>query len=83
MSEKFTVFGADGFVGRRLVSRLQRDGHSVTSVGRGDEIDLKSVDLGHAMYCVGVTGSRFKTEQFKVVDAHVSSMARELEYGRF
>lgn len=83
MSEKFTVFGADGFVGRRLVSRLLRDGHSVTSVGRGDEIDLKSVDLGHVMYCVGVTGSRFKTEQFKVVDAHVSSMARLLEFGRF
>jgi nucleoside-diphosphate-sugar epimerase len=83
MSEKFTVFGADGFVGRRLVSRLQRDGHSVTSVSRGDEINLKSVDLGHVMYCVGVTGSRFKTEQFNVVDAHVSSMARVLERGQF
>ena len=83
MTERFTVFGADGFVGKRLVDRLRQLGHSVTAFGRNDEIDLKSVELGHAMYCVGVTGSRFKTEQFNVVDAHVSSMARVLEFGRY
>jgi nucleoside-diphosphate-sugar epimerase len=83
MSEQFTVFGSDGFVGRRLVNKLVGDGHKVLAVRRGDVLDLVNTDLGHVMYCVGVTGSRFKTEQFNVVDAHVSSMARILEKSRF
>ena len=83
MTELFTVFGADGFVGRRLVQRLTSEGHHVQAVGRNDRLDAYFSDLGNVMYCVGVTGSRFKTEQFRVVDAHVSSMARVLEHGRF
>ena len=83
MSELFTVFGSDGFVGRRLVSKLTDEGHEVRAIRRGDVLDIANIDLGNVMYCVGVTGSRFKTEQFNVVDAHVSAMARILEAGRF
>ena len=83
MSEHFTVFGSDGFVGRRLTSKLLADGHKVRAVRRGDGVDLTNTDLGNVMYCVGVTGSRFKTEQFNVVDAHISLMAQILEKGRF
>lgn len=84
MSEHFTVFGSDGFVGRRLVTHLKREGHSVSAFGKEMKTtDLGHSSLGHVMYCVGVTGSRFKTEQFRVVDAHVSSMARILESGNY
>ena len=83
MTELFTVFGADGFVGRRLVGQLNADGHRVRSIGREQGANSVMNDLGHVMYCVGVTGSRFKTEQFNVVDAHISSMARILEQGRY
>ena len=83
MTELFTVFGSDGFVGRRLVSKLTDEGHEVRAIRRGDVLDIANIDLGNVMYCVGVTGSRFKTEQFNVVDAHVSAMARILEASRF
>ena len=83
MTELFTVFGADGFVGRRLVHRLKESGHQVQIVGRSDPLETYFSNLGHVMYCVGVTGSRFKTEQFRVIDAHVSSMARVLEHGKY
>ena len=83
MTELFTVFGADGFVGRRLVQKLIADGHEVLSIGREDDHRVRRRDLGHAIYCVGVTGSRYKTEQFRVVDAHVSAMANVLEHGGY
>lgn len=83
MTELFTVFGADGFVGRRLVKQLTTNGHHVQSVGRESVTSSIMNDLGHVMYCVGVTGSRFKTEQFNVVDAHVSAMSKILERGRY
>lgn len=83
MTELFTVFGADGFVGKRLVQKLSNDGHEVQSVGREDDYREKWRDLGHVVYCVGVTGSRYKTEQFRVVDAHISAMANVLEHGSY
>ena len=83
MTELFTVFGADGFVGRRLVKQLTTNGHHVQSVGRESVTSSIMNDLGHVMYCAGVTGSRFKTEQFNVVDAHVSAMSKILERGRY
>lgn len=83
MTELFTVFGADGFVGKRLVRQLTDQGHQVQTVGRDEEHDKKYTNLGHVMYCAGVTGSRFKTEQFRVVDAHVSLMAKVLETSKF
>jgi nucleoside-diphosphate-sugar epimerase len=83
MTELFTVFGADGFVGRRLVARLAGQGHVVQPVGRDDDFLKKRANLGHVLYCAGVTGSRFKTEQFRVVDAHVSAMAKVLEHAKY
>lgn len=83
MTSLFTVFGSDGFVGKRLVQKLMSDGHVVQTVGRGDDFKAKWRDLGHVLYCVGITGSRYKTEQFRVVDAHISAMADVLEHGSY
>ena len=75
---RFTVFGADGFVGKSLVSFLVADGHEVLKPGREQQFD-SSTNLGHVIYCVGVTGSDFLTQQFKVVQAHVSLISHVLE----
>ena len=83
MSELFTVFGSDGFVGKRLVARLSDLGHHVQTVGRNEDFQSKYPTLGHVIYCAGVTGSRFKTEQFRVVNAHISLMAQVLESGTY
>jgi len=37
---EFVVTGAEGFVGRRLVARLQSLGHTVKALGHRDEIDI-------------------------------------------
>ena len=50
MTELFTVFGADGFVGRRLVARLAGQGHVVQPVGRDDDFLKKWENLGHVLY---------------------------------
>ena len=75
---QFTVFGADGFVGKSLVSHLIADGHEVLALSREQQFD-SSVNLGHVIYCIGVTGSDFLTQQFKVVQAHVSLISQVLE----
>lgn len=75
---RFTVFGADGFVGKSLVSRLVVDGHEVLTPDREQQLD-STTDLGHVIYCIGVTGSDFLTKQFKVVEAHVSLISQVLE----
>ena len=75
---RFTVFGADGFVGKSLVAHLVADGHEVLTPDREQQL-VSATDLGHVIYCIGVTGSDFLTQQFKVVQAHVSLISHVLE----
>lgn len=79
---RFTVFGSEGFVGKSLVSHLYAQGHEVFALGREDHLDAQT-DLGHVIYCIGVTGSDFLTQQFNVVRAHVSLITHVLEHYKF
>ena len=79
---RFTVFGSDGFVGKSLVSHLVASGYEVLTPGREDHFDTQT-DLGHVVYCIGVTGSDFLTQQFNVVRAHVSLINHVLEHYKF
>jgi nucleoside-diphosphate-sugar epimerase len=77
----YTVVGATGFVGARLVQTLERDGHAVYAPPRGDP-GLFERDLGRVFYCAGLTADYLK-RPFDTVEAHVGLIARLLERGRF
>jgi UDP-glucose 4-epimerase len=77
----YTVVGATGFVGARLVTALQADGHAVYAPGRGDPA-LFERDLGRVFYCAGLTAD-YLARPFDTVEAHVGLISRVLEKGRF
>jgi nucleoside-diphosphate-sugar epimerase len=76
----YTVFGAQGFIGKRLTARLRADGHEVSTPGRGDPAEGR--DLGRVIYCAGLTGD-YRTRPHDAVEAHVSLLSRILERTRF
>ena len=72
---KFTVLGANGFVGRHLVRHLETTGHHVATPARDEP--LKRRHLGHAFYCIGMT-SDFPNDPVATVDAHICQLHRLL-----
>ena len=81
MAERFTVIGAAGYIGSRLVRHLLALGHTVWAPPRGDAALLEQ-PLGHVLYCAGLTGD-FRTRPFDTVEAHVGLLARVLQRARF
>jgi len=77
----YTVVGATGFVGARLVAALEADGHAVYAPRRGDP-GLFEHDLGRVFYCAGLTAD-YLARPFDTVEAHVGLISRLLEKGRF
>lgn len=75
-----TVLGAAGFIGSHLVSHLQRAGAELHAPGR--EESLRGRDLGHIIYCVGLTGD-FRERPYDAVDAHVSKLLELVRHSRF
>jgi nucleoside-diphosphate-sugar epimerase len=73
MADRITVFGAGGYVGSALVTRLQRAGAEVIAVTR-DNIAETPAQLGHAIYAIGLT-SDFRTKPIETVQAHVVQLA--------
>lgn len=63
-----TVLGASGFIGSQLVSRLASDGVDCQAIGRNDVVPKGN--LGHVIYCVGVTAD-FRSRLLDTVEAHV------------
>lgn len=77
----FTVLGASGYIGSRLVAHLQAQGHAVWAPARGDaEVFVRP--LGHVMYCVGLTAD-FRSRPFDTVQAHVGLLADVLRRAQF
>lgn len=72
-SDHFTVLGASGFIGSRLVSSLRAGGYPVYAPARGD-MTLFRRKLGHVIYCIGMTAD-FRTRPFDTIHAHVSVLA--------
>ncbi len=77
----FTVLGASGYIGSRLVSHLRSQGHPVWAPERGDA-SVFSQPLGHVLYCVGLTAD-FRTRPFDTVEAHVGLLADVLQRSQF
>lgn len=78
---KAAVFGARGFVGRRLVQHLGQVGYEVREIVRGDE-SWRGLELGHVFYAIGLTAD-FRSRPFETMDAHVSVLADVLRASRF
>ena len=76
-----TVFGANGFVGRALVSYLRGRGYVVREVVRGDAT-WQAADLGHAFYCIGLTAD-FRSRPFETIEAHCGFLKEVLSSARF
>lgn len=77
----YTVIGASGFIGSRLVAALTARGGSVFTPARGDP-DLFHRDLGRVFYCAGLTGD-FMVRPFDTVEAHVGLLTQLLRDARF
>lgn len=78
---KATVFGANGFVGRALVSYLRGKGYDVREVVRGDAT-WRDTDLGQAFYCIGLTAD-FRSRPFETIEAHCGFLKEVLSGARF
>lgn len=80
-ADPITVLGAGGFVGRHLVAHLRAAGIPHAAPPRDDD-GLTERDLGHVVYCVGLTAD-FRSRPFDTVEAHVGLLNRLLRAGRF
>lgn len=77
----YTIIGAAGFIGSRIVELLAAEGVEVYAPAR-DEEGLWNRDLGRVFYCAGLTGD-YRGRPFDAVEAHVNLIARILKSARF
>jgi nucleoside-diphosphate-sugar epimerase len=75
---KITVVGGNGYLGRHLVAEFRRRGWSCLAVGRESREHIPNSDLGHVVYCAGVT-TDFLRRPADTVTAHVTDLQRMLE----
>jgi nucleoside-diphosphate-sugar epimerase len=68
---RFTVIGAQGFIGSHLSEHLEQSGHDVMRPRRGETVPREP---GHVVYCVGVTAD-FRSRPHDTVTAHISYLA--------
>lgn len=69
---RFTVLGAKGAIGSRLVTTLRAAGHEVFAPAR-DEIGRLNMPLGHVIYAIGITAD-FRSRALDTVEAHVCTL---------
>lgn len=78
---RYTIIGASGFVGSRLLATLRAEGEDVFVPGREDP-RLFSEDLGRIFYCAGLTAD-YAERWFDTIEAHVALLARLLRGATF
>lgn len=76
---KFTILGANGFIGSNLVNYLKTQSCEIFTP---DISDITSENLGHVIYCIGIT-SDFRERPFDTVDSHVSLLNNFLKNANF
>jgi nucleoside-diphosphate-sugar epimerase len=77
----WTVLGASGVIGRRLVAHLRGRGEAVQAPAR-DDASLYQRPLGHVIYAIGLTAD-FRQRPYDTVQAHVSLLAEVLQRADF
>lgn len=77
----WTVVGANGLIGSNLVAFLQSTNQKVIGITRANWPE-KSQNLGHVVYCAGMTAD-FRKRPYDTVDSHVTRLANLLQTQRF
>lgn len=72
----FTVLGASGFIGSRIVRAF--DEHALPYRAPKREDDLRGLPLGHVLYCIGLTAD-FRRRPYDTVRAHVCHLLSLVE----
>lgn len=78
---KYTVVGGSGFIGSSLLAHLTSQEVECYAPAR-DDLSIFGQDLGHVIYCAGVTAD-FRNRPADTVRAHVSSLLDLLEKARY
>jgi nucleoside-diphosphate-sugar epimerase len=82
----YTVLGGSGFIGRALVAHLASSGHIVFAPSKsmlgGGLGALKGKELGHLIYCIGLTAD-FRQRPLETVEVHVCLLNQLLKMGGF
>jgi nucleoside-diphosphate-sugar epimerase len=78
---KFTVLGANGFVGSNLMNYLNEQNIEAYAPPR-DFIFNSNDNLGHVIYCIGLT-SDFRTRPIETVQAHVCKLIEVIQNAKF
>ena len=78
---RFTVLGANGFIGAAMTAHLRAAGHDVNAVGRAGMAEFLADcrPAGHVIYCIGLTGD-FRARPLETADAHVGLVGRVLAH---
>lgn len=77
----FTIFGGNGFIGSALVEYLRTKNIEVFVPEKDYQIE-SDVNLGHVIYCIGLTAD-FRTRLYDTVEAHVSYLNKILNGTRY
>lgn len=78
---KFSIFGANGFLGKALVRYFRLQGHNVLEFDRNFE-EAKLLNLGNVIFAAGVT-SDFKQRPHDTMKCHVDVTSQLLQYYKF
>jgi nucleoside-diphosphate-sugar epimerase len=78
---RFTILGANGFIGSALVNYLQSHNYEVITVGR-DVVPEPNFNYGHVIYAIGLTGD-FRLRSFDTVQSHVIHLMDCLQSFKF
>lgn len=72
---RFTIFGASGFIGSRLLANLRQQKHECITPTRDSIPEMQ--DLGYVFYCIGLTAD-FRTQLLATINAHVCHLLKIL-----
>ncbi len=75
-----TVLGASGFIGSHLANKLAQFEVEFQTIGRSEP--LPAGNLGHVVYCIGLTAD-FRSRLFDTVEAHVCTLLELVRKCRF
>jgi cephalosporin hydroxylase/nucleoside-diphosphate-sugar epimerase len=75
-----TVLGSSGFIGAHLVRYFRKNKIEHQAPARYER--LAGRDLGHIIYCIGLTGD-FRDRPFDAVEAHVSKLLETIRGTKF